>query len=157
MLDNYKNSGDTSKSKPRENSLSLFNYDNIYLATKTNWYRLNLNQIEKLTENLLFKNTILNQELEILYPAAEGKPEVLTSSKSHVDSNYLFEKCLENWIDQDFVMKIMWHRVYEEPIVMRFISLRQSNYFYFNQNMSKVSLLNNLFYKNDIANSTILY
>jgi hypothetical protein len=146
----------------------------IYLATKSYPYRLNLYEIERLTDRLLFKNAILNQELEILYPKLvsliDAEIQVKDSTKlSTLDSksSLLFDECLEKnadetvsnleqpshvsinqvqSIDQDFVMRILWHRVYTEPLVMKFISLRQSNYFYFNQNLSKAQRINQLFY-----------
>lgn len=52
----------------------------------------------------------------------------LSESKIDHDSNSLFDKCLEYSIDHEFVMKILWHRIYQEPIVMKFISMRHSNY-----------------------------
>ena len=108
-----------------ENQLEgLFAYDQIFLATKLNQYRLNTELTAKLTENLLFKNKILNQEIEILYPSHE----TLTHSKNYTDSDALLDKCLENSITFEFIMKIMWHRIYLEPIVMKFISMRYSNY-----------------------------
>jgi hypothetical protein len=108
-----------------ENHLeNLFAYDQIFLATKINYYKLNTELTAKLTENLLFKNKILNQEIEILYP----NHETLTEAKSYRESNLLFDKCLENSITFEFIMKILWHRIYLEPIVMKFISMRYSNY-----------------------------
>jgi hypothetical protein len=173
----------------------------IYLATKQSHYRLNVPDIDKLTENLLFKNRILNQELEILFPssvntyyeamssalfdecleksenneaaAASGAGEKRQDSdhRSSFDSVYsvststtsrggvsMNEQPVGNHaaslphIDQELVMRILWHRVYsagggaEAQLVMRFISIRQSNYMSQNQNMSKAQRLSQLFY-----------
>ena len=112
-------------------SLSLLNFTNIYLATKMNFYKLNLSQISKLTENLLFRNSVLNQEIEKLYPkhGENGSTEhILADSKPDQESSVLFDRCLEYSIDHEFVMKILWHRIYQEPLVMKFISMRHSNY-----------------------------
>jgi len=108
-----------------ENHLeSLFSCDQMFLATKLNYYKLNTDLTSKLTKNLLYKNKILNQEIEILYP----NHEKLNESKYYLASDILLDKCLENSINFEFVMKILWHRIYLEPIVMKFISMRYSNY-----------------------------
>lgn len=86
---------------------------------------MNLGNISRLTENLLFRNSILNQEIERIFPKNEIN---IQDSKFDLESNLLFDKCLEYSIDHEFVMKILWHRVYQEPIVMKFISMRHSNY-----------------------------
>ncbi len=118
----------------------------IFLATKTCSYMLNLGQISKLSENLLFKNNVLNQELEILFPQFCQDLSKILDTRNDRESNDLFDKCLEHLIDSDFIMKCLWHRIYDEQIVMRFISMRHSNYFYFNQNLGKKLRLNNLFF-----------
>lgn len=122
-------------------TLNLMNYDQIYLATKTNYYHLNGMTISKLTDNLLFRNTLLNHEIEILYPNRENLVE------SHMDqeSNTLFDKCIENAIDHDFVLKILWQRIYIEPIAMKFISMRYSNY------------ANNLFFSKNLQGQQSLF
>lgn len=95
------------------------------MATKVNYYKLNLGQISTLTENLLFRNRLLNQEIERIFPKTEA---AIIDSKFDLESNLLFDKCLEYSIDHEFIMKILWHRIYQEPIVMKFISMRHSNY-----------------------------
>jgi len=94
------------------------------LATKLNYYQLNSSTISKLTNNLLFRNVLLNHEIEILYPNHEN----LIGTKFDEESSLLFDKCIENSVDQEFVVKILWHRIYSEPIAMKFISMRYSNY-----------------------------
>ena len=103
---------------------NLFTCDQMFLATKLNYYKLNSELTSKLTENLLYKNKILYQEIEILYP----NHDKLKETKYYYASDVLLDKCLENSINFDFVMKILWHRIYLEPIVMKFISMRYSNY-----------------------------
>ena len=109
----------------RYSSFNLMNYDQIYLATKSNYYQLNTNQISQLTKNLLFKNALLNQELEILYPEIYDH---LNNSSYDKASNILMDNCIENEFDHDFIVKILWQRIYIEPIAMKFISMRYSNY-----------------------------
>lgn len=135
-------------------SLKLFNYDNIYLATKSNYYKLNSSLVSKLTENLLLRNSLLNQEIETIFPKSEIN---IVDSKFDQESNSLFDKCLEYSIDHEFIMKVLWHRIYDEPIVMKFISMRHSNYannLFFNQHNSenrtdKNRIINNGFLLND--------
>ena len=115
-------------------SASFFNFDQIFLATKTNFYQLNPASIAKLTENLLYRNKLLNHEIEMLFPT-QG---TLNRAKHDHDSNVLLDKCLENGFDHEFVLKTLWHRVYNEPIVMKFISMRYSNYMN-NLNLSPVT------------------
>ena len=142
------------ESAETEKRSSVFNYDRIYLATKRNFYRLNLNQIGRLTDNLLTKNGILNQELEVLFPldiepllGGESNSVVVRLNKSQAESNELFERCVElGLIEAELVVRIMWHRVYTEPLAMKFLSLRQSNYFYFNQGLSKSLRLRQLYF-----------
>jgi hypothetical protein len=105
-------------------AFSLINYDQIYLATKSNYYRLNSDNIDKLTENLLYRNSLLNQELEALYPNQND----IARAKYDQESTRLFDKCIQNSIDSEFILKILWHRIYVDLIVMRFISMRYSNY-----------------------------
>ena len=55
------------------------------------------------------------------------------------DSNVLFDKCIENSVDYDFIVKVLWQRIYIEPIAMKFISMRYSNYannLYFSNNLN---------------------
>ncbi len=99
-------------------------FDQLYLATKSNHYKLNARLILKLTDNLLFRNKVLNQEIEILYP----NYELILGSKHDSESDLLLDKCLENSIDHEFVLKVLWQHIYIEPIVMKFISMRYSNY-----------------------------
>lgn len=89
-------------------AFDLMNYDQIYLATKMNYYQLNGLTISKLTKNLLFRNTLLNHEIEILYP----NRETLLGSQFDRNSDELFDKCIENSIDYDFIVKILWQRIY---------------------------------------------
>jgi hypothetical protein len=112
------------------------NLDQLYLATKSNYYRLNSRLILKLTDNLLFRNSVLNQEIEILYP----NYELIEGSKADMESNELLDKCLENSIDHEFILKILWHHIYVEPIIMKFISMRYSNFAsnLYNYNETKV-------------------
>lgn len=82
--------------------------------------------ISKLTDNLLLRNSLLNQEIEILYPPTEIS---LKGSKFDLESDQLLDKCIENLIvDHEFITKILWHRIYHEPLVMKFISMRHTNY-----------------------------
>ena len=62
---------------------------------------------------------MLNQEIEILF----SKRLV-----NIIEQDELFETCLESLISHDFILSILWKRVYVDPIVMKFISLRYSNY-----------------------------
>ena len=100
------------------------NFDKIYLATKLNYYQLNSSAISKLTNDLLFRNALLNYEIDILYPNREN----LIGTKFDEESSLLFDKCIENSVDQDYIVKILWHRIYSEPVAMKFISMRYSNY-----------------------------
>jgi hypothetical protein len=109
----------------QQNKKQLFNFEQIFLATKSNFYQLNFALISKLTEDLLFRNLILQQELELLFA---NPKETLIDTRFDKQSNMLLEKCLENSIDHEFVLKILWHRIYQEPFVMKFISMRYSNY-----------------------------
>lgn len=105
-------------------NLDAFNYENIFLATKLNYYQFNSANIIRLTENLLYRNRLLNQEIDILYPN-QGN---LNRAKHDNESNVLMDKCLENQIDHEFILKTLWQRIYNEPVVMKFISMRYSNY-----------------------------
>lgn len=100
-------------------------YEKLFLATKSHVYKLNIDQINKLTENLLFRNSLLNREIETLYSRNEIN---LNTSIHNTESNHLFDKCLQYSLSHEFIMKILWHRIYDEPLVMKFISMRYSNY-----------------------------
>lgn len=116
-------------------AFDFMNYDQIYLATKMSYYQLNGLTISRLTNNLLFRNALLNHEIELLYPNRES----LVDSKMDQDSNVLFDKCIENSVDYDFIVKVLWQRIYIEPIAMKFISMRYSNYannLYFSNNLN---------------------
>ena len=119
------NKNPTEQSTPISSRDVLTNYDKIYLATKTNYYKLNVPAITKLTENLLFqRSSILNEEIEILYP---NKEEFMNSTVDN-ESSLLFDKCIECAIDCEIVVKILWQRIYSEQIAMKFISIRFANY-----------------------------
>ncbi|CAF1020320.1 unnamed protein product [Brachionus calyciflorus] len=84
------------------------------------------------TQNLLEFDPI---EYEAL---AEFDYANLNESKYDQESDALFNQCVENEImDHDFITRILWHRIYDEPIVMKFISMRQSN-FANNQYLNKI-------------------
>jgi hypothetical protein len=100
------------------------NYNKIYLATKANYYKLNMANISKLTDNLLFKSSFLKEEIEILYP---NKAD-FSQSKLDKDSNLLFDRCIESSLDHEIIVKILWNRIYVEQLAMKFISLRYSSY-----------------------------
>jgi hypothetical protein len=103
--------------------------------------------IGKLTENLLFRNSLLNQEIEIMFPKSDTTSQQppctsLADSKYDHESSVLFERCLEYALDHELMMKILWHRIYDEPLVMKFISMRHSNYannVYFNHSIAAAS------------------
>lgn len=100
---------------------NITNYDKIYLATKSNYYRLNTQAISELTENILCKKaSIINEEIEILY----SKEADFHETKIDTESNFLFDKCIECSIDSEMIVKILWQRIYSEQIAMRFICLR---------------------------------
>ena len=66
-------------------SFDLMNYDQIYLATKSNYYQFNSLTISKLTSDLLFRNALLNHEIELLYPNREH----LIGTKSFLTKIYI--------------------------------------------------------------------
>jgi hypothetical protein len=121
------------------------NLDQLYLATKTNYYKLNSRLILKLTDNLLFRNSVLNQEIEILYP----NYELIEGSKVDMDSNRLLDRCLENSVDNEFILKILWHHIYVEPIIMKFISMRYSNFASNLYNYNDKQVLNDVIQNNN--------
>lgn len=113
------------------------------MATCNNYYLLVKEEIDKLTENLLYKNAVINQEIEVLFHEVKN----LNESDYMKDSEDLFEHCVKNSIiDHDFILRILWHRIYDEPLVMKFISMRHSNFA--NNNFIKKMLP-----KNDINES----
>ncbi len=114
-----------SRSESQSYAFNINNYDKIYLATKTSFYKLNAPAISKLTENLLFKSSsLLNEETELLYP---NKEEFINSNTDN-ESNMLFEECIDFSIDSEVVLTIIWQRIYFEQTAMRFISVRFANY-----------------------------
>ncbi|RNA00573.1 hypothetical protein BpHYR1_053079 [Brachionus plicatilis] len=122
-----KNSKKSVLSDSADDSLVLKSFcaENIFLATVTNYYMLDQDQINKLVDNLLFKNSIINQEIEVLFNDVKNLNETLFMK----ESDELFDKCIKNSIiDHDLIVRILWHRIYQEPLVMKFISMRHSNF-----------------------------
>jgi len=106
-------------------ALNIPNYDKIYLATKTTYYRFNWTLIFHLTENLLFRDFLpVTSEIKLLYPNRED----FQKSRTDPESTALFENCVECSIDFDVVFKIIWQRIYAEQLAMRFVSLRFATY-----------------------------
>lgn len=142
--------GDESSSNPAVNS---FNFDKLYLATKTNFYQINSRSISGLTENLLFKNNQLSQELQDIYSKSEKE---LSRSKADIESNNLFQICIENSIDYQYILRILWNRIYTDTIAMRFISIKRYDYSD-NEPFSKIIIKNSIKYYNEALLSDIFY
>jgi hypothetical protein len=106
-------------------AFTITNYNMIYLATKTTYYRLNSGLISQLTEDLLFKESSpLAEEIDLLFPSRQ---EFIHSQVDN-ESNALFEKCVGCSIECEIIFKIVWQRIYAEQVAMRFISVRFASY-----------------------------
>lgn len=55
-------------------------------------------------------------------------PNRHSNLNTDVEPDELLNQCLEYAIDYEFIMAILWDRIYTEPFVMKFISLRNSNH-----------------------------
>jgi hypothetical protein len=105
-------------------SLNYLNYKTIFLATKLSYFRLNENNINELINSLLTINPILNNELQMLF----DNNIRFHSTDDNSEPDRILEICIENSIDYDFIINVLWNRIHNEPLVMKFISLRYSNY-----------------------------
>lgn len=106
-------------------TLSITNYDQIFLATRTNYYKFNTAMINELVENLMFKdNSILSDEINMLYP---NKLDFFHSDADS-QSSLLFDRCIESTVDHDILVKILWQRIYCDKSAMKFISMRYASY-----------------------------
>lgn len=101
-------------------TLNLISTGKIFLSTKSSKFKINSHQIEQLINLTLSKNIFLSKELDILFS--------LDTIQTFNNTNYLLQDCLKYSIDYEFIMNLLWKRIYDEPIVMKFISLRNSNY-----------------------------
>lgn len=106
-------------------SLSYFDYKTLFLATKLAYFKLNEPSINRLINSLLTMNAILNHEIDMLF---SNNTSTNQNTSNINKSDDLLETCIENSIDYDFIMAILWNRIHYEPLVMKFISLRYSNY-----------------------------
>ena len=109
-------------------SLNYLNYKTIFLATKLSYFCLNEQRINEIVNQLLTLNPLLNNEMLLLF---DNKIR-LHSNSDQSDPDKLLETCLENSIDYDFIINVLWNRIHSEPLVMKFISLRYSNYSTYN-------------------------
>lgn len=55
-------------------------------------------------------------------------PNKVSDANTEAEPDEMLEQCLEYAIDYEFIMGILWNRIYTEPFVMKFISLRNSNH-----------------------------
>ena len=109
-------------------SLNYLNYKTIFLATKLSYFCLNETKVNELVNRLLTLNPLLNNEIAILFDNSIR----LHSNMDRSEPDKLLEICLENSIDYDLIINVLWNRIHTEPIVMKFISLRYSNYSTYN-------------------------
>lgn len=124
-------------------TLNDFCNENIFLATTNSYYLLDKQEIDKLCENLLYRNSLINQELEVLFHEVKNLDETVYMK----ESDDLFNSCVKNSIiDHDFIIRILWHRIYDEPQVMKFISMRHSNF-------ANNSYLRKMFPNNEVNDS----
>jgi hypothetical protein len=102
-------------------TLNLLSTGKIFLSTKSSKFKINSHQIDQLINLTLSKNVFLSKELEILFSKD-------TQTQFNNDKYYLLQDSLKYSIDYEFIMNLLWKTIYDEPIVMKFISLRNSNY-----------------------------
>lgn len=106
-------------------TLNDFCNENIFLATANSYYQLDEQEINKLCLNLLYRSPLINQEIEVLFHQVKN----LNETVHYKESDELFDSCVKNSIiDHDFIIRILWHRIYDEQLVMKFISMRHSNF-----------------------------
>jgi hypothetical protein len=127
MTRSYNSTDNTAKESV---SVNLFEFQDIFLATKQAYFKISDAKINKLIKSLLNLNGLLKQEIDLLFSQQPQFNRTLdfNGDGSMNSSDHLLESCVECSINFDFVMNILWQRIHAEPIVMKFISLRYANY-----------------------------
>ena len=109
-------------------SLNYLNYKTLFLATKLSYFVLNEKRINELINSLLTLNPLLNNEIQLLFDNSVRLHKIVDYS----EPDRLLEICLEHLVDYEFIINVLWNRIHHEPLVMKFISLRYSNYSTYN-------------------------